>query len=192
MTQLAVAVSLNQSLNKTSQRDAVNCAPAGGVRLIRDAILRYRFTCILALLIFGLAGCSTFQSSKNKGPYCHEEDSTSRLPKCSWNYLKSTGKKEAFEKHFKSTARKVLNYYQAPIKDGNKYSGEITFCTNRDGVIDNILLTRPSGHTGMDNAFIEAIRKTRQVPVPSDECLADKFYFSRVRFNYNETYMAEK
>jgi len=32
MTQLAVAVSLNQSLNKTSQRDAVNCAPAGGVK----------------------------------------------------------------------------------------------------------------------------------------------------------------
>jgi hypothetical protein len=153
--------------------------------------MRYLIKFSTTLIIVLLIGCSSISSKMGNKTFCHANDLSSRLPSCSWETLKGTGVKEAFDERMKNTVTKVLRHYKAPVKDGNKYTGEITFCTDREGVIDNIILTKPSGHTGMDDAFIRAVTKTVQVPIPSDKCLADKFYFARVRLNYDETDMAE-
>ncbi len=146
----------------------------------------------LATLLMILTGCKTIQGNKVRVPYCHKEDVSSRLSWCTWEYLKGTDKKKTFEEQFERSHKEILIYYQGPLKDGNKYSGEIAFCSDRDGVIDNIILTKPSGHKGMDEALMDAIRKAKKISVPNDECLADRFYFSRVRLNYSESYLADK
>ena len=78
-----------------------------------------------------------------------------------------------------------------PGNDGKKYSGKISFCTDRQGNISDIKLKQPSGNEELDKAFIAAVIKTKKIHVPEDHCSVKTIDCCNMTIFYDESDIPE-
>ena len=136
-----------------------------------------------------IIGCSTNMNRPKTWHLCHFDELDKSFSSCNWTKLRHE-QNAAYREYKKLSLNNVLANYIAPKSDGRKYSGEILFCVDRDGSIDDKVIKKPSGHLGLDKAFMAALQKTGKLTVPIDACLADAFYFTQKTLSYDETDMA--
>lgn len=143
---------------------------------------------MLNLLV--LQGCANKQNYiNNPNQYCLETIPSVVTQDCD---LHNLGNEQLNEKvsYLKSYLDKIMSNYLAPISDGNKYYGQITFCIDNKGKIYQIELFQPSGSGDLDEALKASVKKTVSLSLPKSECLkAHTEYFKQTLY-YDHNDMA--
>ena len=84
---------------------------------------------------------------------------------------------------------KILGHFDAPLKDGNSYQGEISLIIDMDGYINEFILSKPSGHKNLDISLMNAVKKTSKIELPEDKCAIDLLTKRPLKLFYDETDM---
>jgi len=121
---------------------------------------------------------------------CHPENTKELFDKCDWRSLSKRQMAEHSEFLDKSV-HLIVGNLNAPQKDNSEYEGAMSFCLNREGAIESIELTKPSGNKELDRAFEVALLKTAKLLLPQDNCVIEKLYFKPTKLYYDETDMVE-
>jgi len=143
---------------------------------------------MLNLLV--LQGCANKQNYiNNPNQYCLETIPSDISKDCDIHNL---GKEKLNEKvsYLKRHLDKIMSNYSAPIFDGNKYYGQITFCIDNKGKINQIELFQPSGSVDLDEALNAAVKKTVILPLPKSECLKSHTEYFKQTLYYDHNDMA--
>jgi outer membrane biosynthesis protein TonB len=103
--------------------------------------------------------------------------------------LKSLDREQKLEResYLIKGANKIISNIDAPPYDGKQYSGEVKLYVSLKGDFLKIIL-KPSGNNELDNAVINAIKKTVSIDMPEDTMIA--LSMRSIAFWYNEETMA--
>jgi len=154
---------------------------------------------VLLISVF-LLGCASKQKEnwvpdpqkylKNTNHLCNALKSSVINKFCDLDNM-STKHMDDYKPFMQHTLGKIIRNYKAPKKDGTEYYGQITYCLEVDGTINQIELLQPSGHSGLDNAFLNAIRKLDIQPIPEDPCLLNYVHYKKNTVYYDHNDMAD-
>jgi hypothetical protein len=145
---------------------------------------------VLIIVLSIISGCSVLGKKPKKKAACHFEPTEELI-------LESCNN-EAFginlwKKHSQVVNQNiallfegVMSKLDAPKEDGEKYSGKIAICLDRNGKVDQLVLTQSSGHLGLDEAFMAAIKETEAIDISQDPCIADILYYTQYKLEFNE------
>ena len=135
-------------------------------------------------------GCATNSENSNV-IHCHSDSEYLKNKGCTIDELSSESKNQ-LNVTLNKGIRNIVSHLNPPKYDGGKYKGEITICLNRSGGVEKVVINKPSGHIGLDSAFLNAVMATKQIiKVPNAKCLSEYLYFIPLELNYDETDMAQ-
>jgi hypothetical protein len=78
------------------------------------------------------------------------------------------------------------NYRPNALKgDGGEYYGQITFCFEVDGIVNQVELFQASGHEEMDRGFLDAISNLDNQPIPEDPCFLNFTHYKKFTLYYD-------
>lgn len=118
----------------------------------------------------------------------YESPNQSLASACSTTQATQSSRK-IYNAYIQKALNRILEYYDAPLQDGNKYHGEVTLMLDINGYINEFVLSQPSGHEGLDNAFMNAVKKTNKISLPEDKCAIELLTKQPLELFYNETDM---
>jgi len=131
----------------------------------------------------------TYENPKTK-QYCHTEESQTERIKCDWKDLNKV-QKIALRSYLMDSFNKIEQHIEPPKYDGKEYNGKVSFCVDKSGLIDEIVLARPSGHMRLDNSIISALVKTKSITLPADPDMIKYQYFCKMHVYYDDRDMAK-
>jgi len=105
----------------------------------------------------------------------------SRLFKNTSQRKLTTREKAIFKQAYFQAWKQIEKNWKAPKKDGGKYQGEIKIEIDvATGLILRVNVSKPSGHSGLDDSMVIAIKKTRQLKMPENKSVAETMRHLRV------------
>jgi hypothetical protein len=145
-----------------------------------------------------LAGCVSKQGTwkhdpknynENPEPLCHPLESMIISETCDLDKL-SRNQKSELTPYLMGIFQEILKNYDAPKADGSEYYGQLTFCTSREGNVEQVELFQPSGYKHLDDAFVVAVSNLSTQSIPENPCVQNHEYFKKKTLYFDHTDLA--
>jgi outer membrane biosynthesis protein TonB len=105
-------------------------------------------------------------------------------------YLSPVQRQE-HDSYYETGANTIYANFISPKKIEGKFHGEIRFVMDEEGYISEMNLKTPSGYDALDQAMLDAVRRTVRLELPKNPQAAFVFIELPKLFYYDETDLAE-